>query len=283
MKYAIILLALLAIAGCDSTIDSAYNEQIVVGAFIYANEPIDSIVLHRTTPFGSYYNDIDYAVTGATVMVTSDGVTDTLLPAKLKGRYYLPASKLIVQPGKTYQLSIVAPNLQTGGTHQISATTTIPMPIHFDPLVDSIRGRTFMLDTTNLSQFAMLVTTGPVAGPDQRYLLSATANDTSAGRIRFRQRDTAIQPELTRFSNVYTGPSIPLTARFFSYYGSNTVTFYAIDTNWTDYQRQIEALGAGNPYGTGDYQPTLNHIVGGIGIFGSAARDTVTIFLKPKS
>ncbi len=268
------LLAALLFAGCDTAIETAYQEQIVVGAFLYENAPIDSIVLHRTTPFGAYYDDLDYAVEGAAVTVTVEGVQHHLLPAKLKGRYYLPASDLIVQGGKTYQLSITAPNSQTDGTHSISATTTVPMPIHYNPLVDSVRGQSFVLDTNNLGAFAFVVTAGPVDQPDRRYLLSVTALDTANGRIR--QRGGLDSVQTTRYTNIATGPAIAITSRLFNWYGPNLITFYAIDTNWTDYQRQITGQG-----GTA-YQPSLNHISGGMGVFASAARDTVTIFIKPK-
>src|ERR1700685_880302 len=106
MRYSkYILLASLILmlnSGCDNAIQSDYEEQIVVGAFLYAGGPIDSVILHRTTPLGSYYDDTDYAVAGAQVIVTVDGVPHTLLPLAEKGRYYLPASQLIVQGGKTY-------------------------------------------------------------------------------------------------------------------------------------------------------------------------------------
>ena len=101
MKKALILIALVGIlAGCDNAIESAYKEQIVVGAFLYAGEQTGWIVLHRTTPFGSYFDDLDYAVDSATVTLTVDGVAHVLKPGDIKGRYYLPANELIVQGGK---------------------------------------------------------------------------------------------------------------------------------------------------------------------------------------
>ncbi|MFI5202557.1 MAG: DUF4249 family protein [Candidatus Kapaibacterium sp.] len=271
---------LIVFSGCDNPIQTVYTEQLVVDGFIYANEPIDSIVLHRTTPFGDYYDDLDYAVDSAQVTITVDGVAHTLLPTGLKGRYYLPASDLVVQGGRTYFLSVTARNNQTGGVYSATSMTTVPMPIHLTGLADSVHGQTFILDTNNLGSFVFLVTAGPGGGADQRYLLSITALDTNAGRIRFQSgrnsTDTTV-PERVRYSGVATGPTILVRPQFFSYYGPNLVTFYSIDTNWADYQRQV--IGRG---GT-DYQPSLNHIDGGIGVFGSAARDTVTIFIKPKS
>ncbi len=261
--------------GCDNPIQSAYQEQLVVDGFIYANEPVDSIVLHRTTPFGEYYDDLDYAVDSATVTITVDGVPHKLLPTGLKGRYYLPASDLIVVGGKTYDLAIIAPNHQTGGVHSVSATTTVPMPIHFSAIADSVRGKTFTLDTNNLSNFAFVVTAGPVDEPNREYLLSVQALDTTYGLIRHREGSDSLAT--MRYSNIATGPAIAVTPGLLSWYGPNLITFYAIDTNWSDYQKQL--IGRG---GT-DYQPSLNHINGGIGVFGSAARDTVTIFIKPKS
>ena len=264
------LLGLFAFTGCDNPIQTAYTEQIVVDGFIYANEPVDSIVLHRTTPFGAYYDDLDYAIDSAMVTITVDGMAHTLLPTGMKGRYYLPASDLIVQGGKTYNLTITAPNNQN-----LSATTTVPMPIHFSAIADSVRGKTFILDTNNLSNFAFVVTAGPADEPNRENLLSVTALDTTYGLIRHREGSDSLAT--MRYSNLATGPAIAITARLFNWYGPNLITFYAIDTNWTDYQRQV--LGRGGS----DYQPTLNHITGGIGVFGSAARDTVTIFVKPKS
>ncbi len=50
------LLLLLTIAtfayGCDGAIESEYVEQITVEGFIYPGEPIDSIILRYTVPFG---------------------------------------------------------------------------------------------------------------------------------------------------------------------------------------------------------------------------------------
>ena len=77
--------------------------------------------------------------------------------------------------------------------------TTVPQLIHFDPLIDSLRGQTFTLDTNNLFSFAFLVTAGPPGGPTQRYLLSVTALDTRQETLEsirtFLRADKALSPE----------------------------------------------------------------------------------------
>ena len=260
--------------GCDNPIQTAYQEQISVSSFLYANGAVDSVVLHRTTPLGAYFDDLDYAVDSALVIITSNGISDTLLPAALKGRYYLPASKLTIQGGQTYDLYISAPNHQTGGRHFLTAATTVPMPIHLDSLVQSFRGQTLMLDTNNLANFAFLVTAGPIDEPNREYLLSITALDTSYGRTPRRSGPPLDTGVVTRYSFVETAPAIPVTTNLLTFFGPERLAFYAIDTNWVDYQRQL--------MGGADFQPTLNHIVGGIGVFASAGRDTVSFILKPK-
>lgn len=222
MTYFVLLSAVGLFASCDNPIATAYNEQIVVGAFLYANEPIDSIVLHRTTPFGAYYDDLDYAVDSATVTITVDGVAHTLLHGLRKGRYVLPASELVVQGGKTYTLSITARN-QQGGNHTISATTTVPMPIHLTSLADSIRGKSFVFDTSNRLSFGYLVTATPTDASDHRYLLSVTALDTSYGSLR-SEISTLDSNRLTRYSEVATGPAIAVTARLLEWYGPTLIT-----------------------------------------------------------
>ena len=274
--FLVVLLALAAFAGCDSAIESNYHEQIVVAGFLYANEPIDSIVLHRTTPFGEYYDDNDYAVDSAQVTITVDGVPHLLQPTGLKGRYKLPASELIVQGGKTYLLSVVAPNHQTGGQHHLSAKTLVPMPVHFTSTnVDSIRGKEMLFDTTDLSHFPFLLTLGPPETSTQWYLLSVEGLDTTIGIIKGR----GLNPDsltTTRFWFAQTGPTVAVGPQLFQWYGPNLITFRAIDSNWADYQRQTP------PFGFVNYEPSLNHVAGGMGIFGSGARDTVTVWLKQK-
>jgi hypothetical protein len=268
-----VLLATFALNSCDNAIESNYKEQIVVAAFLYANEPIDSVVLHRTTPFGQYYDDKDFAVDSAQVTITVAGVPHTLQAAAQKGRYFLPASELIVDGGKTYELSVVCPNHQTGGTHHVTASTVVPMPIHFTSGVDSIRGKDMILDTNDLSHFPFIITAGPVDDPNRKYLLSVTALDTTKGKVGLGDRDTQF---ITRYWFAQTGPKIAVIPILFGWWGKNLITFRAIDTNWADYQRQTP------PFNSLNYEPSLNHVIGGIGIFGSGARDTVTVFLKPK-
>ena len=131
-----------------------------------------------------------------------------------------------------------------------------------------------VLDTNDLSHFPFIITVTPVDEPNRKYLLSVQSLDTTKGRPGLG--DDRDSTSTIRYWFPQTGPKVAVFPLLFSYFGRNLITFRAIDTNWSDYERQSP------PFNSLNYQPALNHIVGGMGVFGSGARDTATVFVKPK-
>jgi hypothetical protein len=279
-------LALSTLIGCDEAVNSDYEEQIVVSAFLFEGQPIDSVVLDRTVPFGEFFDASTTGVEDAKVSVTVDGKTYQLLEGTasgyVPGRYYLPASDLIVTAGKTYELQVVTAD----GKHHVKASTRVPQPIRFTGIIDSLRRAgqgimdTVVLDTNLFGGFVLPITAGPTPGgfaePNQKYMIQVLSYDT------LKKINTPIQgppvdtASFSRYSFLQTAPLVPLSARLFGAFGRNRIAILAVDTNWVDYQRQVvngRFLG---------YHPSLNHVEGGMGVWGSAARDTFTIYLKPK-
>jgi len=256
--------------GCDGAINSEYHEQLVVAGYLFADSPIDSIILHRTTPFGDYLDDISSAIDSATVKIIVDGTEHTLLAGARKGRYFLPASELIVRGGKTYELRV------TYNGNTLESFTTVPMPIRIIGLNDSLPSRSLTLDTNNLISFNYGLTAGPIDNPNRKYMLEVTALDTSKGRVQTSVDGPPVDTNgVTRYSFLHTAPDIRISPRLFGWYGPNRITFIAADTNWVDDRRQ-------NFGSRSTYQSSLNHVQGGFGTFASGARDTVTIWISPK-
>ena len=79
--------------------------------------------------------------------------------------------------------------------------------------------------------------------------------------------------DLTRWFILIPVSSVPVPWTGFKWYGRQKVTVDAIDQNFNDWLLQADVTG-------GVYQESLNHINGGIGVFGSAGTDTCTTFLK---
>lgn len=269
------LLLLIAVAsfayGCDGAIESEYVEQISVTGFIYPGEPIDSVILRYTVPFGESYTDSAFAVVGADVRVRVDGKEYQLLPGAIRGRYYLPATELIVEGGKEYELLIKK------GEHDVYARTRVPLPITYTDLETSLPAdRILPLDTNDASTFTYTLTAGPTQ-PTILYMLQVNALDTTVGKIYTNPQagppvDTSAY---VRNSFIQTAPRVTIYSRLFGWFGPNRMTMLAMDSNWVDYKRQVGYGERGFPY-----QSSLNKIKGGIGIWGSAAKDTVTVYIK---
>lgn len=275
MKRIYIILLLLTLGafsyGCDGAIESEYVEQIVVTGFIYHGEPIDSVILHYTVPFGSSYNDSVYAVEGADVKVRVDGKEYQLLPGTRRGRYYLPASELIVEGGKEYELIIKKDE------HELYSRTRVPLPIAYTNLETALPlDRILPLDTNDATDFTYTLTAGPTQ-PAILYMLQVNALDTTVGKI---YTDPQAGPPVdtsayVRNSFIQTAPRVTIYSRLFGWFGPNRMTMLALDSNWVDYKRQV---GYGERGLT--YQTSLNKIKGGVGIWASAAKDTVTVYVK---
>ena len=275
MKNIFILLLLTsAFIGCDGAIESEYKEQIVVQGFIYPGEQID-VSLHYTTPYGTAFSDKGSAVVGADVRVRVDGALYTLIPySSLKGRYRLPVSSLVVEGGKEYELII------TKDQHSLYARTRVPMPIAYTGINDSLpKDRILPLDTNNASTFVYGVTAAPIDQPWRLYMLQVTALDTSVGKINTSIAGPPVDTSaIVRYSFIQTAPNFRIYSRLFGWFGPNRITALALDSNWVDYKRAV----AYGPVAFIPYQPSLNHIKGGIGVWASAARDTVTVYVKRK-
>ena len=269
----LLLILITGIIGCDGAIESQYTPQVVVEGFIYPGSGIDSVILHYTTPFTSAYSDSAYAITGADVRVTVDGVEHQLLPGVRRGRYFLPVSDLIIQGGKTYLLTV-----KTGNTI-VTASTTVPMPIKYINIDSTFPSTNLLLDTNNAGSFNYILTAGPVDQPWRRYMLQVTSLDTNYGKVPTTLLGPPVDTSAyVRYSFIQTAPKILLYSRLFGWFGPNRLTFLALDSNWLDYKRQV-GYGQNSQF---HFQTSLNHINNGIGVWASAGRDEVDVFLRPK-
>src|SRR5688572_10252251 len=209
MKYILLFAALFALAGCDGAIESEYKEQIVVHGFIYADEAIDSVVLHYTSPYGQAVDDNLSAVTGAEVKVRVEGKEFTLQPATLAGRYFLPRAEHIVEGGKVYELFVKKDG------HSVYARTRVPMAIKYTGVHDSLPSdKVLVLDTVNATTFRYGVTAGPVDQPGRLYMVYTTALDTTFGKVPTNQNGPPVDTAAyARYGFIQTAPNMRLYSR----------------------------------------------------------------------
>ena len=270
-QFTVFSLLVLALMGCDGAIESEYKEQLVISGFIFPGEPIDSVIVRRTTEFGKAYDDLGTAIDNAEVSVTVDSVRYLLQPLARKGRYGLPASQLIVQAGKTYRLEVKYNTMFAQGE------TTVPGEIRFLGVADSLpEPRLYVFDTNNYRSFDHGVTAGPIDYHSRKYMLQVRSLDTNAPKIASNPQGPPVDTSsASKFTFPETAPRFRISPRLFSYYGPQLITIIAMDTNWVDHRRLTFSPSA-------VYEPSLNHLTGGLGVWASGAKDTVTIWIRPK-
>lgn len=106
-----------------------YQEELVVSAYLFTGQPIDSIRLTRTFDIQDRYNANDAAVSGADVTISDDENTYRLSEySDAKGVYYLSDESVKVQPRMTYTLQVEYED------HELLATTTAPAPVEITHL-----------------------------------------------------------------------------------------------------------------------------------------------------
>jgi hypothetical protein len=283
------------LAGCTSTNDIAFTPQIVVQGFLYANEPLDSIVVRQTESV--FDTSHDKSINDALVTIASENGIDTL-HLGYKGGEYIPKRPIIPRSRKTYTLRV-----EWNGQIATS-TTTVPDSIRLDSVV--AYGRRLSLTNTDTLRYPNPNSIDSLNQPGVHlywtksqnasgYGLEAVCTDT-AKHSRFTYKIDPITGDTTviRYDS---GGRIDSKVRFedttaigryrffilsqdefvswlqFQFYGSNVVRALAIDKNFQDYILGLYISRS-------QFNNNTLHVQGGLGIFGSAARASKRVFLE---
>ena len=284
----IVLCMTVIVIGCQDLPPNDYIERIVVEGFLITNHGVDSIIIRKSLPVNVAYDPQVAGIVHAQVTITVDGNVYTLMEKDTtSGFYYLPASVLTIRSGKTYNLEIHT------GDAVVKASTIVP---------DSIKLTSQLPDTLQYPSDpnAQTVPAANVTWTDVRGRASYAANvaclDTTWYKVWTKDtvingRDTVIQygipnrridrfweanapfyKDVSRWEPFIDYPSTPLPWTGFKWYGRQRIMVFSVDQNFYDWLR-TQFLGT-------TYKPPLNHIDGGIGVFGSAGIDTQTVFVK---
>jgi hypothetical protein len=226
-------------------------------------QTIDSITVQRTARIDEFYTPEAVAISNALVVVSGNGIVDTLRydPAK-PGRYYSVNTHNRVEPAKTYTLTVIAPGYPT-----ITGSTTVPDFIQITNRADIPRQLTYLDGSLRLEWNAN--------DHYADFLYTVTSLDSPAEKIdRFNpDADTTKPPEKTTFQfGLYGMYNTVLPWFAFNYYGRNSIAISAIDSNYYDYIRQVVFEGT-------DILDIRFNLQGGIGVFGSASIDTMMVTL----
>ncbi len=277
MKYCLLaIVALLLLNSCSSALDANFHSQLVVQGFLYANEPLDSIIVRQTLSITNQ-NPQD-RVSGASVTISTGDSNFVLREDSVRGRYIYtdPTRTFIAQPSKTYHLTVA----WNGDT--LTAQTTVPKAI--------------TLDSAKLVSRSLSVTgVDTIVFPDRDSLAKPGISlwwTPSSGSAGYGLEVICLRPEDSNFisdqnitlslpdSNAYgryrffiLSTSEQAVWLQFKYFGLNAIRAIALDKNYQDFILGVYLSSSQFNNATLDVQ-------GGLGVFGSAARASKKIFIR---
>lgn len=295
IRYHIILIiGIIFIAiGCNRYSQNSYKKQYVVQSYMVAQHTLPFVSVATTIRATSKYNYDSTAVNDANVSIflldnNGNKVRDyTYSLSNFPGIYISNNSIAKVKPRRKYQLHITFNN----NSNVINAYTTVPDTFHH---VNSIP------DTVVYQQkqpIEVTMTPSYYPGRQNIYVFTVQAADTSKNlltpfyldRVKSNKNVTASEfaknsSGIINQSNYSLNSDGTLTLKIpwlgFAFYGYNKIVTNAIDNNLYDFIRSQSVQTGGSTIPPGQIQNIINHVTGGIGVFGSIATDTMSTFLK---
>jgi hypothetical protein len=247
-------LSLVLSAGCEVAPAEKFEPQLLVACLLQAGKPAHSTAwLHINR---SYHIDepFDSVFPGATGFVWSQ--SDTWPVQWWERDWYLiqdSDDSMAIRPGDTFSIRVANDGFDTVFGHTVVPDTfAILFPRDGDTV--SIADSMVWTRSRNCAGYYMSFKT--IQGRDTFFTDLAIPNDTTGGNF-----DSLV---------------FRLDQMFFLYWyepGLHTLWAYALDTNYFDW---VSAGGFGPGSGGGD----TTHLVGGLGVFGSAAVESLTIYVR---
>lgn len=307
IRTAIIAAALVGLAACSA--DREPGELfgpteagvLVVDALLIVGEPLPELFLRRTADPGAVYEAAAQGVLVAEVRIRHGAGEVVYAPDPDSAGRFLPVGEVPrVAPQSDYELDVRV------GDERLTARTRTPGPLRVREAV--------VLDEESLvvrQRFTLYDgVTDVFAEQDNwvRYLdgLLEVRVDSAAGAAGYQLSLFNLEPESDFVVDAdfleeddyedfeRQGSSPPLDTAdgrvrlpWFSvaFAGRHVWRTYALDRNWYDFARTDPGTGGG-PFGqlAGDgFQRPLFHVQGGIGLFGSAAVDSVGFIVLPSN
>ena len=301
------LLAVVALAGCSperqpgELFGPAEAGILVVDAQLIVGQPMPDLFLRRTaSPAGAYAAEAQAILAADVVITHPQGEIVYAADPDSAGRFLPPADAPPVAPLTEYGLRVLV------GDEALTARTTTPGPLRVTEAV--------VLDEEDLSlrrRFALFGEGRDVfAQPENQvvYLdgLLEVRIDSVAGALGYQlslfsldlgsdfviDADFLEADDYEEFERQGSSPAldadggrVSLPWFTIAFAGRHVWRTYALDRNWYDFARtdpDVGGGGFGELAGDGFQRPRF-HVEGGIGLFGSAAVDSVGFVVLPRA
>lgn len=261
IKYVISLFVIVFSFGCEDTITTTINRDlVVVQGFIYADEPVKDISLTEVLPLGSL-DTLAPPITDAQVFITNGSNKYLLIADETRaGFYYNTESDLVINSGDELSLEV------NYNEQSISAKTTVPPKPQNVNLVSDI------LPIPNVS-------TGIRDLPDIDYYSTTLMWDNIDNSYYYvvieniEENPEAIDIQFGKFASRFvSAPSISneyrLSFRTVTHLGKHLMILYRVNQEYVDLyeSREQDSRNLNEP---------LTNIENGLGVFSAFASDSV--------
>ena len=267
--FGFIFLLVIVFFGCDShSVLEPEIDQVVVQAFLYANEPVVDIKLTRTLALGSE-DSLAPSINDAVVYLNRNGTRyDLVATTGDSGYYHYPGTDLVVENGDIFNIFVSyfgklasgSTEVPTSPTNVSISETTLPIPTEmtfppdpdqFNASVtvswDSIPGALFYVTVDNIEANPLEI-------------------ENEFGGFRGRRPQRFISAPGS--SNEYQVSRFMIT-----HYGNHLVRVYRVNQEYADLyiSRQQDSRDLNEP---------LSNIQNGLGVFSAFNSNSVTFTVR---
>lgn len=288
----VILLLFLIFSSCDYMQPEAFEQQFVVESILVANNPLPTVNLFTTVQTNEQFSWGGVGVSGAIVeiyLLDEEGNrVETYHYEQVSKVEYHPILPGKVQAARKYELYVVIP---VANDHVLRAYTRVPGEVRLSSaVIDTV---IYQADQTPNVEVQipdypgrpnmimnMYMADNPYYHNLTPYYASNAEEDTmSAYFDYFRQSQdlfsTANTPQ--KANQIFT---ITFPWKWFAYYGPYRIIINTLDDNFYDHLRSANVQFGGSTLAPGQIYSAIEHVEGGLGVFGSVATDTVYTYVK---
>lgn len=279
--------------GCDLYKQNEYRQYYVIESYLYANSPLSSVRVSTTSPIEEEYDFQKNAVSGAEVLVhklnADSSIAETYLYQEIQPGYYAYYNDdVTVSDNHLYKLQVTATDGQV-----VTSITYVPGDFEtVNTLRDSYEYQSteqVEIEATPSSYItdrqAYYIFTVRVIHPKKSNLtpfyLDLVLNEgNDMGSYEVNSSGVLNEANFSRTEAGNIILKVPWLA--IAFYDSNDVMINAIDNNLYNFIRSQSVQTGGISLSPGQIQNIRYNVNGGIGIFGSMARETNRVFItKP--
>jgi hypothetical protein len=259
---------MLIVAGCKDNPSIPEERQLVLQAYLYADQPVTEITVMESRPVssGDASNDL---ISDASVVLQKGSVNYTLTPSTTAGKYFYAGNDLHVSSGDQFAIAV--------GANGMSASASTVVPEKPSGLASNLATMTFTYDTatTRLGDIRIRVTSTDSmvvswSNADERpHYVMIESIDTARQLLRpdslaFGERSFRFVTEPTTTSSYRVNQSA------IQYTGRHKVVLYRVNQEYVNLytSRQQDSRSLNEP---------LTNVQNGMGIFTAFASDSLFI------